>query len=263
MVPVYGRIKDSVNQTVMQSKWQQKKKDINEGKKAFQSGEDRQLQQLQRQADQIRENRPEAEIDAKLAAGSELSSEEIEYLRKNAPQKLKEYEDMKRERKTYENELKNCKTKEEVEDVKMTRMGQFMDTCKEISTNPNIPKGQKVALLQKLVRQVAGIEAEHLEFEHSLQYAQLPEDEEERKERDQKTRQESDGSGGTENETQADLTNPQIAQDVMQTLGEEIRRHAGAEDTEAAAGIVVDAKVGADTGSFAPEVKQQDFQVTV
>lgn len=263
MVPVYGRIKDSVNQTVMQNQWQQKKKDINEGKKAFQNGEDRQLQLLQQQVDQIRENKPQSEIDAKLAAGSKLSPEEIEYLRKNAPQKLKEYEDMKRERKAYENELKNCKTKEEVEDVKMTKMGQYMATCKEISTNPNIPKGQKVALLQKLVRQVAGIEAEHLEFEESAQYAQLPEDEEERKERDQKTPQESDGSDGTENGAQADLTNPQITQDVIQTLGEEIRKHAGQEDTEAAAGIVVDAKVGADTGSFAPEVKEQDFQVTV
>ena len=203
MFTMAGTIKRSVRMAVLDQKWQQKKNSFGQDKKklAEMTAEERQLQDFREQAEQMRKSQKHANIDAKLAAGEELTPEEIEYLRQNNPQALKDYEDTQKERESYKRALRNCRTKEEVERLKYTKMGQFMAEAKKISSNACIPKGKKVALLKRILQQATAVEDEHREFLKTSRYASLPTEEEAREaEKAEKEQREAETTGADETE---------------------------------------------------------------
>ena len=178
---IAGRVRDSVNLAALGSKWQQKKQEdpIKKNDQEL-TAQQRELQRFQEQLKEQRENKS-PEISAKLMAGGKLTQEEIEYLRKNDPQKLKEYEEIQQERASYKKQLKSCKSKEEVERLKMARMGRYMSQAKSIASDSAIPKGEKYKLMVKLLSEANGVAKEHIKFTRSLRYAQLPEEDEDAK----------------------------------------------------------------------------------
>lgn len=203
MFTMAGTIKRSVRMAALDQKWQQKKNSFGQNKKKLteMTAEERQLQEFREQAEQMRKSQKHANIDAKLAAGEELTPEEIEYLRQNNPQALKDYEDTQRERENYKRALRNCRTKEEVERLKYTKMGQFMAEAKKISSNACIPKGKKVALLKRILQQATAVEDEHKEFLKTSRYASLPTEEEAREaEKAEKEQREAETTGADETE---------------------------------------------------------------
>ena len=203
MFTMAGTIKRSVRMAALEQKWQQKKNSFGQDKKklAEMTAEERQLQDFREQAEQMRKSQKHANIDAKLAAGEELTPEEIEYLRQNNPQALKDYEDTQKERESYKRALRNCRTKEEVERLKYTKMGQFMAEAKKISSNACIPKGKKVALLKRILQQATAVEDEHREFLKTSRYVSLPTEEEAREaEKAEKEQREAETTGADETE---------------------------------------------------------------
>lgn len=223
MFTMAGTIKRSVRMAALDQKWQQKKNSFGKDKKklAEMTAEERQLQDFREQAEQMRKSQKHANIDAKLAAGEELTPEEIEYLRQNNPQALKDYEDTQKERESYKRALRNCRTKEEVERLKYTKMGQFMAEAKKISSNACIPKGKKVALLKRILQQATAVEDEHKEFLKTSRYAGLPTEEEAREaEKAEKEQQKAESTGADETE------------DVGETEGAEDVKDSDAEGTE-------------------------------
>lgn len=225
MFTMAGTIKRSVRMAALDQKWQQKKNSFGQDKKKLteMTAEERQLQDFREQAEQMRKSQKHANIDAKLAAGEELTPEEIEYLRQNNPQALKDYEDTQRERENYKRALRNCRTKEEVERLKYTKMGQFMAEAKKISSNACIPKGKKVALLKRILQQATAVEDEHKEFLKTSRYASLPTEEEAREEEKAEKEQreaETTGADETENTEEAKDTDAEDAEDVKDSDAE-------------------------------------------
>lgn len=176
---IAGIIRNSVSLASLESKWQQKKQDISKGNKENLTAEERELQRFQEQANSIRESKKITDIDTKLQAGGELTAEEMEYLKKNDPEALKEYEEVQRERASYKKQLKDCKSKEEVEKLKMTKMGHYMAEAKEITNDPYIPKAKKYQLMKKMLKKTAAVEIEQEKFLQSSRYAKLPDEEKE------------------------------------------------------------------------------------
>lgn len=210
MFTMAGTIKRSVRMAALDQKWQQKKNSFGQDQKKLteMTAEERQLQDFREQAEQMRKSQKHANIDAKLAAGEELTPEEIEYLRQNNPQALKDYEDTQRERENYKRALRNCRTKEEVERLKYTKMGQFMAEAKKISSNACIPKGKKVALLKRILQQATAVEDEHKEFLKTSRYAGLPTEEEAREaEKAEKEQQEAENTNAEEIENTEEVKN--------------------------------------------------------
>lgn len=203
MFTMAGTIKRSVRMATLDQKWQQKKNSFVQDQKKLteMTAEERQLQDFREQAEQMRKSQKHANIDAKLAAGDKLTPEEIEYLRQNNPQALRDYEETQRERENYKRALRNCRTKEEVERLKYTKMGQFMAEAKKISSNACIPKGKKVALLKRILQQATAVEDEHKEFLKTSRYASLPTEEEAREaEKAEKEQREAETTGADETE---------------------------------------------------------------
>lgn len=243
---IAGTIRNSVGLAELDSKWQLKKNELSGGKKQEMTAEERERWHFQQQADDIREGRKPAEIDAKLQAGEKLTPEEMDYLKKNNPQALREYEEAQKEREGYKRQLKNCKSKEEVEELKTAKMGQFMAAAKSVANNPYIPKGKKCQLMKKILMEVFGTEKEHQEFLESSQYISLPDDEKEREKR-----RHSEGLPDADEETAdgSDMRKGEVALDTA----DEIQRMI---DEIAPPGSRIDAAVGGTVQSDSADMAE-------
>lgn len=138
----------------------------------------RQIRQYREDAQKMRESRQMASIDAKLKSGEGLTPEEEEYLKQNNPEAYKEYQEIRQERAAYKKQLKSCKTKEDVEKLKLNKMGSFLAEAKKIPNNPAIPEEKKLGLMEKLLKKVMGVQKAHIAFTKTAKYQSLPTEEE-------------------------------------------------------------------------------------
>ena len=159
----------------MQMKWQQKKANSD-----FTADGSMKLDAVSRQAEEIRQAQADgsaklaAQIRTKLANGKKLTAEEMEYLQKNDPQMYQKVKSIEAEQKNYENELKRCKTKEEVQRVRMNHTAASLSTVNSIKNNPAIPEEKKLELIWREHMKNMALEETTREFVESGQYAKLP-----------------------------------------------------------------------------------------
>lgn len=186
MIPIIaGTVRNAVELEWLDSKWQQKK----ESGKIFQkelTPEERMLNLFQEDIQKMRENNDMASVRSKLKSGEALTAEEIAYIQKNAPELYREYQEIKAEKEAYERQLRNCRTKEEVERVKINKVNGILSQARSVLNNPNIPKSAKLGLAEKFLMKTTGIEKVHQEFVKSGKYAELPTEEEVAEERREK-----------------------------------------------------------------------------
>ena len=194
-----GTIQSQVSLQMLDLKWQKKKQDINSKKDTEGMTQDEiLLDSLERQAQTQRERSATSELYTKLKTGGTLTEEEIAYLKEHDPEALAEYEKAQTEKKAYENALKNCRTKEDVQRLKLNRMGSFAAQAKEIASNPYIPKDKKVVLMQRLNNEVCMIRDAHQAFEKSRAYEELPEEQELRREAAEESAEKTEHQKDTE-----------------------------------------------------------------
>ncbi len=119
-----------------------------------------------------------AAINNKIASDEKLTPEEMRYLKDKNPtlyQKVKNIED---EKKQYEKDLKNCKTKDEVERLKMNKVNSALSTIRSAENDPNLPESAKLAVAQGELRRMNGLNKISFKFVESGEYEKLPTDEE-------------------------------------------------------------------------------------
>lgn len=139
--------------------------------------EERLLQHYQEQISQMHESNFQQELQAKLDSGQELTPEEEQYLEKVNPDALKEHEKLKEEVAAYRKQLQNCRTKRDVEKLKLYKMGQFMSEVKTVSNDPHIPKAKKKAMLEQILKRTYAIEKEHNDYTKTPEYQAKPDKE--------------------------------------------------------------------------------------
>lgn len=215
-----GTIQSQVSLQMLDLKWQKKKQDINSKKDTEGMTQDEiLLDSLERQAKTERERSATSELYTKLKTGGTLTEEEIAYLKEHDPEALAEYEKAQTEKKAYENALKNCRTKEDVQRLKLNRMGSFAAQAKEIASNPYIPKDKKVVLMQRLNNEVCMIRDAHQAFEKSWAYEELPEEQELRREAAEEQADETKARMDAENTDVEDRENVTSVDDENETNG--------------------------------------------
>jgi len=120
---------------------------------------------------------PEPSMDtimAKMNAGQELSPAELEHLKKTDPELYSKAVQVAAEKKAYEEKLKNCKTKEDVQRVKLTALSGVMTRVNSITNNPNIPDDKKLEMVQHEGRRAQAINEATAEYVKTSEYAQKP-----------------------------------------------------------------------------------------
>ena len=133
----------------MQMKWQKKKEDND----FTADGSTNWSDPTARQAEEIRRSQADgsakllSQIRTKLAAGKKLTQEEMDYLQKNDLPTYQKVKAIEAEQKSYEKELKNCKTKEDVQRVRTNRVAASLSVVNNVKNNPAIPEGAKLGLI--------------------------------------------------------------------------------------------------------------------
>lgn len=186
-----GSVLNSIKVAKLQAEWEAKSNKFMKQQNEILTPEERMIRQYEEDFRKMKERARINEIYSKLASGASLSAEELEYLRKNDPDTAAEYERSKNEQEAYKRELRNCKTKEEAERLKQNKMGCYVAEAKSIANNPAIPKGMKMAMMQRLLGKATGINKAHAEFTRTARYANLPTEAELREAENQKAEAES------------------------------------------------------------------------
>ena len=165
---ITGTINNAVKLQFQENKWQQKKKDINTKKPVKEMTQEEIIRaDFQERLEKERESNSHADLYNKLKSGGKLTSEEISYLEQNDPEALRKYREDQAEQENYERELKNCKTKDEVERVKMNKLGHFAAQAKQITNDP-------LELMNQLNDKLCRVNQAHMEFLVSRQYRDMP-----------------------------------------------------------------------------------------
>lgn len=180
---ISGSIRQSVKMATMNALIEEKKTKGFVEKQRQLSPEERMIEQFKEQAAQEKEAEYTNGIANKVMSGKNLSAEEIEYLQQKNPELLKKYREMQEEKKSYERQLRNCKTKEEVERVRVNKINGYLAQAKSISHNAVIPKGEKKAMLEEIMARLINMEKVHAKFVKSEQYRKMPREQEIAKER--------------------------------------------------------------------------------
>lgn len=139
--------------------------------------EQRQIEQFKEQLAESKEQSKNNELAYKIMNGEDLTLEEEEYLAKNNPGQLSAYRRVKAERHAYEEKLRKCKTKDEVQRLKTNTMNSYLAELKAT-------RGEaKLAKAMELLGKVRNIGKAELNFIKSGGYANLPTEADEEQER--------------------------------------------------------------------------------
>lgn len=198
MMVIAGTVKNAVNLQVLTNRWEQKKesgnilskKEANE--RANWTQEQWMKNNFEEQLEKNREAAKKTEIANKIMHGDTLTPEEVQYLQKEDPTALQTYKQMKAEKKAYEEKLKKCKTKDEVQRLKTETLSQYVAVLKKIENNPYIPISAKLAKAQEMLAKTRNIQEAERKFMQTAQYAKLPTEAEEAQQRAEESAEENE-----------------------------------------------------------------------
>lgn len=167
-------------------KWTQKKESndfTSKGKASINDWLEAKIAQEKEEAARLHQKRDKTmdTIQAKIYSGKKLTAEEKKYLQEKDPKTYEKVKANEMEQKNYEEALKKCKTKEDVERLKMSHMATSFSAVNSIMHDPHIPEGEKLKLVLAEHQKVKALESSTQEFIESGRYHKLPTEAEQRK----------------------------------------------------------------------------------
>ncbi len=121
------------------------------------------------------------DIHNKLLQGGKLTPEERRYLEAKDPEAYRKLQASEQEQKAFEQKLRQCRTKEEAQRLKMTYINSSLVTMKGVEHNSSIPKEKKLEIFMQEKQRCDRIEKSSREFVLRGDYDKLPTEAEEHK----------------------------------------------------------------------------------
>lgn len=119
------------------------------------------------------------DIHRKLDAGVKLTPEERRYLKAKDPETYSKLEANEREQKAFEQKLRQCRTKEEAQRLRLTYLSSSLTIVKSVEHNSAIPLQKKLEIMMHEKQRCDMLEDSFQEFEKSGEYGSLPTETEE------------------------------------------------------------------------------------
>lgn len=179
-ITTIGSLGNYMRNFKLQTQWQMKKQsgDLTNQKKKLQKWVDETTLALEKLREEAKEkNTGGVDVKAlytKIQNGKKLSAGEMDYLRTHDPQMYEKVKNIEREKQAYEEEIKRCKTKDDVQRAKFNRISTSLATVKSVENNPNIPLSAKLGIAMAENAKIKAIEEITLKFVESGEYAKLP-----------------------------------------------------------------------------------------
>lgn len=133
---------------------------------------------MHRQEENEDDDKMLTDINNKIAVDQELTPEELRYLQNKNPSLYQKVKNIENEKKQYEKDLKNCKTKEEVERLKMNKVSSALSAIKSAESDPNLPESAKLAVAQGELRRMNSLNKILAKFVERGEYDKLPAEQE-------------------------------------------------------------------------------------
>ena len=133
---------------------------------------------MHRQEENEDDDKMLTDINNKIAVDQELTPEELRYLQNKNPSLYQKVKNIENEKKQYEKDLKNCKTKEEVERLKMNKVSSALSAIKSAESDPNLPESAKLAVAQGELRRINALNKILAKFVERGEYDKLPAEQE-------------------------------------------------------------------------------------
>jgi hypothetical protein len=130
---------------------------------------------LKRQFEQVKHTTTMSSIQSKLRTGKRLTKAEKAYLKVNSPDLYDQAARIEQERENYKQELRRCRSKRDVEELRRRRALLYAAEANAVANNPNIPREKKQEYLDYIGMRVAAAEDEYTEFSETAEYKTLPE----------------------------------------------------------------------------------------
>lgn len=158
------------------------------------------LEQYLGETESVREGSPRGDdqlrsIHTKLMAGGKLTAEERRYLQAKDPEAYAKLRQNEQEQKAFEQKLRQCKTKEEAQRLKMSYLNASLITVRAVENNSSIPLQKKLEIVMQEKQRCDKIEESSRKFAQSGEYGKLPTQVEEAKA--EKDRQEAEEASRT------------------------------------------------------------------
>lgn len=175
---ITGTISNAVRQDFLSKKWDAKKKSGNiltkqdKNANVNRTPEQSMIDRFREEMKQNKENSKIIGIANKVTNGEDLTPEEEQYLAAKNPGLLNSYRQAKLEQKSYEEKLRNCETKEEVQRLKTNTVNGYLSEMSAAKGTGS--KGAKTATAMKILAKVKNIEKVEIEFIKSGAYSSLP-----------------------------------------------------------------------------------------
>lgn len=166
MMMIFGTAQSYAKTNFMKQKWNLKKQGIEYDEK------NQWKASLMRQASDEMKSKQISAISYKMKSGQKLTGSDLEYLKAHAPQLYTEYIKIVAEREQYKEELKKCKTKDEVNNLNTMKVQEFMSQIHSVEGS-GMSAGAKQAAMDRIQMHMANIQNEHQAFVQSTRYASL------------------------------------------------------------------------------------------
>lgn len=243
----------------MQSRWRQKKDNAD-------FSEDYTLNERQRKNEMFKKSYMEqkknddsdktlASINSKIAVGAKLTPDEMKYLQIKNPTLYQKLKDLEKEKKQYEEDLKKCKTKEDVDKLKMSKISSSLSAISSVKNNPNIPESKKLEIVTQEQRRLNELNKIEAKFIKSGEYAKLPTEAEKSKAEKEIREAEENLKNITPKEDSKE--NPVIYTETESTEEKETQENLGAEkDVKTENNTPNEEKLTIEEAKLTPEAKK-------
>ena len=173
---ITGTLYEAGKMMVMQNKWEQKKSTGNINKKDQKelTPQERDLQRYREQLEETKKGNEYSALYSKIQSGQKLSPAEEDKLKAQDMKAYLDYKADQAEQEAYEERLKRCRTKDEVQRLQTAKMQGNLSKIKNIENDPYISDAEKLKMARIIQGDTTANAKIYQEFTQSEEYEKMP-----------------------------------------------------------------------------------------
>ena len=173
---ITGTLYEAGKMMVMQNKWEQKKNtgNINIKEQKELTPQERELQRYREQLEETKKGNEYSALYSKIQSGQKLSPAEEDKLKAQDMKAYLDYKADQAEQEAFEEKLKQCKTKDEAQRLKTTKMQSNLSKIKNVENDPYISDSEKLRIAREVQGDTIASAKIFDKFTKSEEYEKMP-----------------------------------------------------------------------------------------
>jgi ribosomal protein S30 len=173
---ITGTLYEAGKMMVMQNKWEQKKStgNINKKEKKELTPQEKELQRYKEQLEETKKGNEYSALYSKIQSGQKLSLAEEDKLKAQDMKAYLDYKADQAEQEAFEEKLKHCKTKDEAQRLKTTKMQSNLSKIKNVENDPYISDAEKLRIARQIQGDTTASAKIFDKFTQSEEYDKMP-----------------------------------------------------------------------------------------